>query len=136
VRTHPPTSLRTYRAVVADLRVPLIRLGRSFGYAVRGIWIAAPGANMRIHLVAAGAVAVLAVARGITGARLAVVALAAGAVLAAELFNTAIERTCDLIAQVHGLGQDERIRDIKDLSAGAVLVVALAAAAVGAAALL
>jgi diacylglycerol kinase len=121
---------------VPDLPIPLKRLGRSFGYALRGILIAAPGANMRIHLVAAGGVAVLAAARGVSGARLAVLALAAGAVLAAELLNTAIERTCDLIAEVHDLGYDERIRDIKDLSAGGVLVAAMAAVVVAAAAFL
>jgi diacylglycerol kinase len=133
---HSPASLPPYRAVVVDLRLPLIRLSRSFRYALRGIRIAAPGANMRIHLVAAGAVALLAAARGVTGTRLAVVALTVGVVLAAELFNTAIERTCDLIAQEHRLGYDERIRDIKDVSAGAVLVVAVAAVVVGTAVLL
>jgi diacylglycerol kinase (ATP) len=132
VQTHSSSSLPTYRAVVADLRIPLHRLGRSFGYALRGILIAAPGANMRIHLVAAGAVTLVAAARGVTGARLAVVALTVGVVLAAELFNTAIERICDFVAGLHGIGHDERIRDIKDLSAGAVLVTALAAVVVAA----
>jgi diacylglycerol kinase len=114
---------------VVDLHEPVSRLGRSFGYALRGIWISRRGPNVRIHVVAACSAAVLAWVRGVTGARLGLLALAAGAVLAAELFNTAIERVCDFVCQQH----DERIRDIKDLSAGAVLVVALAAVVVAAA---
>jgi diacylglycerol kinase len=117
---------------VADLREPANRLGRSFGYALRGIWISRRGPNLRIHLVAAAAVIVLAWARGLSGARLGLVALTIAAVIAAELFNTAVERVCDLVAALHGIGRDERIRDIKDLAAGAVLVTALAAAAVAA----
>lgn len=49
------------------------------------------------------------------------------AVLSAELMNTAVERVCDLVAQLQGIGFDARIRDIKDLAAGSVLIVALGA---------
>jgi diacylglycerol kinase len=124
-------SLAIYPFPVADLREPVSRLGRSFGYALRGIWVARRGRNMRIHLVAAGAVGLLAALRGLSGARLGLLALTIGAVLAAELLNTAIERVCDFMCE----GPDPRIRDIKDLSAGAVLVVALAAVVVAAAVL-
>jgi diacylglycerol kinase (ATP) len=59
----------------------------------------------------------------------ALVALASGGVLAAELFNTALERLADhLHPQVH-----EEIRIAKDCAAGAVLLAALAALGVGAA---
>ena len=118
--------------MVADLREPLGRLGRSFGYALRGIWISRRGPNLRIHVAAAGAVALLAWVRGLSGARLGLLALTVGAVIAAELFNTAIERICDFVAGLHGIGHDERIRDIKDVAAGAVLVTALAAVVVAA----
>lgn len=46
-----------------------------------------------------------------------------GMVITAEILNTAIEKVCDLISKEN----DERIRLIKDLSAGAVLVSALTA---------
>lgn len=59
----------------------------------------------------------------------ALVALAAGAVLAAELFNTALER---LVDHLHP-GLHDEIRIAKDCSAGAVLLAALAALGVGAA---
>jgi diacylglycerol kinase len=93
--------------------------------------VASSGTNQRIHLAAAAVVAFLAVAYGLTGARLGLVAGATAAVIAVEIVNTAVERLCDFIAELHGIGQDPRIRDIKDLAAGAVLVVAVGAAGIG-----
>jgi diacylglycerol kinase (ATP) len=59
----------------------------------------------------------------------ALVALASGGVLAAELFNTALERLADhLHPQVH-----DEIRIAKDCAAGAVLLASLTALCVGAA---
>jgi diacylglycerol kinase (ATP) len=73
----------------------------------------------------------LIVAYGLTGTRLGLVVVSATAVLSAELMNTAIERLCDLVAELHGIGLDPRIRDIKDVAAGAVLTVAVGAAVNG-----
>jgi len=50
-----------------------------------------------------------------------------GMVLAAELTNSAVELLCD----VYTAEYDERIRNVKDIAAGAVLVSAIAAATVG-----
>lgn len=111
---------------------PYSPLVAGFRHAVRGVWVARSGTNFRIHLTAAATALVVAAAYGLRRTHLALVVLAIVAVLAAELLNTAIERICDLIAQVNGLGWDERIRDIKDLSAGAVLVICAGAAVVGA----
>jgi diacylglycerol kinase (ATP) len=59
----------------------------------------------------------------------ALVLLASGAVLAAELFNTALERLADhLHPELH-----EQIRIVKDCAAGAVLLASLAALGVAAA---
>ncbi|WP_117212290.1 diacylglycerol kinase family protein [Allorhizocola rhizosphaerae] len=104
-----------------------VRLSRSFRFATRGIWVAGRGANFRIQLASAGGVVFLTVAYGITGSHLGLVVVSIAAVLSAELMNTAIERTCDFIAELHGIGRDPRIRDIKDLAAGSVLLVALGA---------
>ena len=73
----------------------------------------------------------LAVAYQVTRADLGLVIVGITIVLSAELANTAVERVCDFIAQLHGIGLDPRIRDIKDLAAAAVLVAALGAAAIG-----
>jgi len=110
-----------------DRRSPVARLSRSFRFATRGIWIARRGANFRIQLVSAVGVVFLTVAYGITGSHLGVVVLSIAVVLSAELMNTAVERTCDFIAELHGIGQDPRIRDIKDIAAGSVLIMALGA---------
>ncbi len=59
----------------------------------------------------------------------AAVALACGGVVAAELFNTAIENLADLLhPEMHPV-----LRIVKDCAAGAVLVATLAALAVAAA---
>ena len=50
-----------------------------------------------------------------------------GLVISAEMFNTALEKTLDYINENY----DEKIRFIKDASAGAVLVLAIASAAIG-----
>ena len=52
---------------------------------------------------------------------------AIGLVLAAEAINSAIERLSDVVQPE----KDERIRDVKDISAGAVLICAIAAALIG-----
>jgi diacylglycerol kinase len=114
-----------------SIRTGVGRLSRSFGFATRGVWVARSGANFKIQVVATVVVVFLTVAYGITGSHLGLVVLSITAVISAELMNTAVERTCNLIAELHGLGQDPRIRDIKDLAAAAVLVVAMGAAANG-----
>jgi diacylglycerol kinase len=95
------------------------------------MWVAGAGRNLRIQLVAAVVVILLVVAYGVTGAQLGLVVVSIAAVISAEIVNTAIERLCDFVAELHGIGVDPRIRDVKDLAAGAVLVVAAGAAANG-----
>ena len=64
---------------------------------------------------------------GITPGEWTAICLCIGLVVSAELFNTAIERLVDLVSpQRHPLAGQ-----VKDIAAGAVLVCALAAIAVG-----
>jgi diacylglycerol kinase len=63
----------------------------------------------------------------VSNAELAAVFFAVIIVFLAEIFNTAIERTLDLI----DVRENPRIKLIKDMSAGAVLVAATAATVVG-----
>ncbi len=104
---------------------------RSFGHAWHGIVIAARGGNFRLQLFAGAVVVALLLAYAVTGVELAVVVVCVAMVLAAEIANTAIERLCDLVDELHGLGRDPRIGAIKDLAAGAVLVTSLGAAGAG-----
>jgi diacylglycerol kinase len=100
---------------------------RSFHFAFRGLGhVLARERNARIHL-AAGVVALAAsVWLGLDRAGIALVVLAIALVLAAEVFNTVVERVLDLLHPDHS----ERVRAIKDMSAAAVLVTALGALAV------
>ncbi|WP_426489711.1 diacylglycerol kinase family protein [Hymenobacter sp. 102] len=100
----------------------------SFGYAFRGV-----GAALRteIHLWFHAAATVVVVALGLCFGlarwEWAAVALAVGAVWCAELVNTAIEAVVNLVSpDYHPLAGRA-----KDVAAGAVLVMALAALVVG-----
>ncbi len=100
---------------------------RSFRYAGRGIADLFREDNARIHAAAAILAAIFGLWLGLTPTEWAVIALTIGAVLAAEAVNTAIESLSDLVSP----GYDEHIRRAKDLAAGAVLLLAVAAVAVG-----
>jgi diacylglycerol kinase (ATP) len=113
------------------VRTWLGRRLRSFGYALRGFRVGTAGPNFRIQLVAGAVVLFLAGVFAVTGAELGLLLVAITLVLGAELTNTAIERLCDFVAGLHGIGLHPRIRDVKDLAAAAVLVAALGAAAIG-----
>ena len=83
--------------------------------------------NARIHLWFAVAAALAGVLFHLSNAELAAVFFAIIIVFLSEMFNTAIERTLDLI----DLEDNPHIKIIKDMSAGAVLVAAAAAAIMG-----
>lgn len=105
---------------------------KSFGYAFRGIWYALHERNMYIHLTAAAVVIELIVAYSITGVEAAVLVWSIVGVMGFEGLNTAIEKACDLIEDLHGLPRpDYRIQFIKDVAAGMVLLMAIGAAVNG-----
>lgn len=101
---------------------------RSFGYAWKGIRsCVGKEQNLSFHLIVTAAVVVAGFAWEITRTEWIAVILCIGAVIAAELFNTAIERLVDLVSpQRHPLAGQ-----VKDIAAGAVLVCAVAAVIVG-----
>lgn len=104
------------------------RLIRSFRNAVTGLRYAiGHQPNARIHLVITMSMLVLAAWLGLEATEWSVLLLAAGLVWAAELSNTALEAAVDLASPE----QRELARIAKDVSAGAVLAAAIAAAAVG-----
>ena len=101
---------------------------RSFGYALAGLgWLVRTQRNARIHLVIAAVAVALGAWLELSGPEWAVLLLTIGLVLAAEAFNTALEAAVDLASpEWHALA-----RIAKDVSAGGVLVLALAAVGVG-----
>ena len=106
----------------------LRRRAASFGHAFRGVGAALRSeVHLRFHAVATAAAVGLGFYLGISRLEWALVALAIGAVWAAELLNTAVEALVDLASpDYHPLAGKA-----KDVAAGAVLVVAAAALVVG-----
>ena len=101
---------------------------KSFGYALRGIFDFFSGEhNARVHLFAAVAVIGVGFWLSISVTQWMVVILLIGVVFMAELFNTAIEKLCDLVISDF----NPKIKKIKDLSAAAVFVAAITAAIIG-----
>lgn len=85
----------------------------------------------RVHAAALPAVAVLGLWLKIDWSGWAVLAVAAGGVIAAEALNTAVERLADRVSRE----REEPIRLIKDLAAGGVLAATLGAVLAGVAVL-
>jgi diacylglycerol kinase (ATP) len=100
----------------------------SFNYAAEGVIHALrTQRNLWIHFMLAAAVLVAAVAFGVSRLELMVLLLAITFVLVAELVNTAIEAAVD----VASTSFDPMAKLAKDIAAGAVLIAALNAVAVG-----
>ena len=97
---------------------------KSFGFAIRGfVGAVCDEGHLRFHLVAAVYVLVFSLFYHFSAVQTAVLVILIALVIAAELFNTAIEKACDAITKE----QNEHIKRAKDISAGAVLVMSVAA---------
>jgi diacylglycerol kinase (ATP) len=100
----------------------------SFKYAFNGIKTLLAGeANARIHSIATVVVVAAGFLFDLTFTEWIAVVIVIGAVFATEALNTAIERLADVVSP----GYHETIKQVKDLSAGAVLFMSIAAAIVG-----
>ena len=101
---------------------------RSFRYAFAGLrLLLREEHNARIHATITVLVVVAGIVLRVSPMEWGVLVICIGMVLAAEAFNSAIERVANYLTTE----RDDRIRDIKDLAAGAVLLCAIAAAIVG-----
>jgi diacylglycerol kinase len=83
--------------------------------------------NARLHLMFAFLAFLMGVWLQVSDAELAAVFFAVIIVFLAEIFNTAIERILDLIDP----NENEQVKLIKDMSAGAVFLAAVAAVMIG-----
>jgi diacylglycerol kinase len=102
--------------------------GQSFLHAWHGLrHIFLHERNARIHLMFALAAFLTGVWLRVSAVQLAAVFFAVIIVFLAEIFNTAIERTLDIV----DMNENPRVKLIKDMAAGAVLVAAVAAVMVG-----
>lgn len=107
----------------------LSKLVRSFGHAFAGFGHAMrTERNLRWHLVATVFAVGFGVWLKISAPEWIAIVVCIGLVIAAELFNTALERLADRVTK----DQDELIRQSKDVSSAAVTALALMSVVVGA----
>lgn len=109
-------------------RFSLVKRAKSFTHASRGLWIFLKTThNAWIHVAIFALTIALGVYFDITHIEWMILILASGVVIAAEAFNTAIEIDMDLTSPEY----HPHARDTKDVAAGAVLVAAFTALAIG-----
>lgn len=102
---------------------------KKFRDALRGVPLGVRGQNsFYAHFAVAAAVLVSAAVMGVSAIQWCVLLLCVTVVLAAEMFNTALEHISRAVTDEH----NERIRDALDIGSAAVLVAAAGSVAVGA----
>jgi diacylglycerol kinase (ATP) len=106
----------------------LVKRAKSFTHAGRGIWVFVRTThNAWLHAAILSGALALGFYFGITRIEWLFIVLAAGLVMTAEAFNTAIEVDIDLTSpEYHPFA-----KDTKDVAAGAVLISAITAAIIG-----
>ncbi len=101
---------------------------KSFRYALKGIWhILKVERNARVHLVVAAVVLAAAFYLDVSPGEMAAICFAIILVFLAEVVNTAIEKTLDLIEPEH----NGKVAIVKDMAAGAVLITSVGAVIIG-----
>ncbi|MBM2826833.1 MAG: diacylglycerol kinase family protein [Dehalococcoidia bacterium] len=101
----------------------LVRRVANMRYAVRGCLLALrEEPNVLLEILGGLVLLTIALIRGITATALTLLVLALGMLIAAELFNSAVERLADRVQPE----RDPAIGAIKDIASGAVFVVGLA----------
>ena len=105
-----------------------MKLINSFKHAIEGlISPASDEENMKVHFIVMLCVIVLGIIVKLSKMEWIICIMLFGIVISAEIFNTALERAMDYINDDY----DEDIKFIKDTSAAAVLVAAVASAVIG-----
>lgn len=100
----------------------------SFSYAFEGLKLFFTREhNVRIHLAVTLVTIAMGFLVGLSAMEWVAIVLTIAVVLASEAFNTAVEYLCNFVSPQ----KDQRIKAIKDVAAGAVLLCAIAAVVVG-----
>lgn len=117
------------QSILLNVTLSVTKTLRSFRYAWHGIYLVVRYENnTRVHLLASVAAVGLGVLLGLSYLEWALVLMQIGLVWAAETFNTALEKLVDLVSpEYHPLAGK-----VKDIAAGAVLIVSLMSVVVGA----
>lgn len=99
----------------------------NFGFAARGIKFSFEERNIRIHYVAATGALIAGLVLNISPIEWVELFIMIALVISLEMVNTAIEIVVDMVCPDH----NEFAGKAKDVAAGAVLIAAMAAVAVG-----
>ncbi|AHM56723.1 diacylglycerol kinase DgkA [Peptoclostridium acidaminophilum DSM 3953] len=103
-------------------------ISSSFDNAIKGIIVALRSErNLRLHIFAAAIAVMLSILLGLSKLEIAAVLFSISLVISLELVNTAIEKAVDLFTSEYS----EMAGFVKDVSAAAVMVAAINAAAIG-----
>lgn len=105
----------------------IVKRKHAFQFAFYGIKELRRESHFKIHVIATCIVAIFGLLFRINFTEWAIVIVCIGGVLTAEAFNSAIETICDLVMP----SRHPLVKRIKDISAGAVLIAALASALAG-----
>ena len=116
------------KKVAVPQRFTLAARLKSFAYAIDGVWfMLTTQHNAWLHAVASLLVVALAVYCNVSESDWRWLIVAMAMVWVAETLNTAVEYVCDVVSP----GYSEAVKHAKDISAGGVLIAALAALLVG-----
>lgn len=108
--------------------MPLRKWFESTNHAINGILHAAKTQrHMRYHMYASMLVLIFSLIIGVRSADFLFIVILAIMVIAAEMLNTAIEDIVNILFPDY----DQRAKAIKDMAAGAVLIISLGAAVIG-----
>lgn len=106
----------------------LIKFLKSFKYAFNGIIMALKSEfNLRFHFIATIFVIILGFLCKIDKYEWFICLILIGIVISSELFNTAIEKTIDIISPEY----NKKAKFVKDVSSGAVLILAFISFLIG-----
>lgn len=104
------------------------KIRNSFKYAIEGIWTSfKTERNMKIHIFIMILVIIAGIILKINKLEWIICIILFAIVIGSELFNTSIETIVDMVMPE----KNEKAKIAKDVSAGAVLVVAIGAAIIG-----
>lgn len=104
------------------------KIRNSFKYAIEGIWTSfKTERNMKIHIFIMILVIIAGIILKINKSEWIICIILFAIVIGSELFNTSIETIVDMVMPE----KNEKAKIAKDVSAGAVLVVAIGATIVG-----
>ncbi|CAH0995894.1 Undecaprenol kinase [Emticicia aquatica] len=105
----------------------VLKMLRSFRYAIAGLHFLLAENNARFHLLSAIIVLLTGFYLKISAVEWTIIIMQIGLILAVETINTSIEKLCDFVSvEYHQL-----IGKVKDLAAAAVLIVSIVAVIVG-----